>query len=188
VNNDARADLFVAKGNVAKMPDFALDDPNNLFLGLPDGAFLEAGDKAGVASTKRGRGASLVDLNLDGHLDLIVVNRWDNAEIWRNAGSNAQQNWVQLRLKQPGANRDAIGAWIEVQLENRVLRKEVTVGGGHASGNLGWVHFGLGNATQAKVRVQRPGSLEWGTWQDVNANRFYLLERDAAPRAWTPAR
>jgi enediyne biosynthesis protein E4 len=188
VNNDTRADLFVAKGNVAKMPDFALEDPNNLFLGLPDTTFLEAGDKAGIASTKRARGAQVVDLNLDGHLDLIVVNRWDDAELWRNDGSSAPQNWVQLRLRRPGANRDLIGAWIEVQLEARILRRELTVGGGHASGSLGWIHFGLGNATRAKVRVQYPGSLEWSAWQDVNANRFYLLERDANPRVWTPAR
>ncbi len=29
VNNDGRADLFIAKGNVAKMKDFAARDPNN---------------------------------------------------------------------------------------------------------------------------------------------------------------
>src|SRR6185295_6684020 len=30
VNNDGLLDLFVAKGNVSKMPDFAQNDPNNL--------------------------------------------------------------------------------------------------------------------------------------------------------------
>src|SRR5690606_4810625 len=29
VNNDGYADLFIAKGNVWEMPDFALLDPNN---------------------------------------------------------------------------------------------------------------------------------------------------------------
>ena len=28
VNNDGLVDLFIAKGNVAKMPDFAAKDPN----------------------------------------------------------------------------------------------------------------------------------------------------------------
>ncbi len=32
VNNDGRVDLFVAKGNVAEMPDFAAKDPNNLLI------------------------------------------------------------------------------------------------------------------------------------------------------------
>ncbi len=187
VNNDTRSDLFIAKGNIAKMPDFALEDPNNLLLGQPDGSFLEVGDKAGVASTRRGRGAQLVDLNLDGNLDLVVVNRWDKAEVWRNAGTTAKQNWLELRPRQDAPNRDAVGAWVEVQVGSRVLRHELTVGGGHASGSLGWMHFGLGNATTARVRVQYPGAA-FGDWQDVNAGGFYLLERGAAPKPWTPTR
>jgi enediyne biosynthesis protein E4 len=188
VNNDARSDLFVAKGNVAKMPDFALADPNNLFLGQPDGSFLEVGDKAGVASVKRGRGAQVVDLNLDGNLDLVVVNRWDRAELWRGTGSSVKQNWLQIRLRQTGFNRDLIGAWLEVQVGNRTLHRELTVGGGHASGSLGWTHFGLGNAQTARVRVQYPGGVLWSDWQDVNANGFYLLERGGVPKLWTPTR
>jgi hypothetical protein len=35
VNNDGRVDLFIAKGNVAEMPDFAQKDPNNLLVQGP---------------------------------------------------------------------------------------------------------------------------------------------------------
>lgn len=189
VNNDGRSDLFIAKGNVAKMPDFALEDPNNLLLQNSDGTFLEAGDRAGVASTKRGRGAAVVDFNLDGQLDLVVVNRWDKAELWRNTNAGAGQNWLQVRLEQPGANRDAIGAWLEVMLANgRVVSQEVTVGGGHASGQVGWLHFGLGLSEQVKIRVQYPNAL-WTEWQAVRANAFYRLERGAvAAKPWSPVR
>ena len=37
VNNDSLMDLFVAKGNVEAMPDFAARDPSNLFIGQADG-------------------------------------------------------------------------------------------------------------------------------------------------------
>ena len=50
VNNDGRPDLFVAKGNVDRMPDFAQKDPNNLLLQKPDASFTEVGDVAGVAN------------------------------------------------------------------------------------------------------------------------------------------
>ena len=50
VNNDGLVDLFIAKGNVWEMPDFAMKDPNNLLLQAADGKFQEAGDAAGVAS------------------------------------------------------------------------------------------------------------------------------------------
>jgi enediyne biosynthesis protein E4 len=187
VNNDGLSDLFVAKGNVAQMQDFALEDPNNLLLQQEGGAFLEVGDRAGILSTKRARGAQVVDLNLDGALDLVVVNRWDNAQVWRN--TSALGDWVQIRFEQPGGNRAAIGAWIEVQLENgRTLTKELTIGGGHASGGLGWVHFGLGSSRTAKIRVQYPHSTDWTDWQSLNANRFYVWAKGATPRADETAR
>ena len=50
VNNDGLLDLFIAKGNVEAMPDFAAYDPNNLLLGAWDGQFAEAGDAAGIAT------------------------------------------------------------------------------------------------------------------------------------------
>ena len=46
VNNDGRPDLFVVKGNIGQMPDFAMLDPSNLLLGTPEGRFVEAGDAA----------------------------------------------------------------------------------------------------------------------------------------------
>ena len=36
------------------------------------------------------------------------------------------------------------------------LRRELNVGGGHAGGQLGWAHFGLGPANAAEVRVLWP--------------------------------
>ena len=190
VNNDTWSDLFIVKGNVSTMPDFAIQDPNNLLLGQPDGKFLEAGSQSGVASFRRGRGGMLADLNGDGLLDMVVVNRWEKAQLWRNVGSGKAAapapvgRWLQLRLRQTGGNRDAVGAWVEVQTGERVQREELTVGGGHASGYLGWMHFGLGAAAQAKVRVQWPGS-GWSDWIAANADGFYVLDRQSGLRPWS---
>ena len=190
VNNDTWSDLFIVKGNVSTMPDFAIQDPNNLLLGQPDGKFLEAGSQSGVASFRRGRGGMLADLNGDGLLDMVVVNRWEKAQLWRNVGSGKAAapapvgRWLQLRLRQTGGNRDAVGAWVEVQTGERVQREELTVGGGHASGYLGWMHFGLGAAAQAKVRVQWPGS-GWSDWMTANADGFFVLDRQSGLRPWS---
>ena len=88
-----------------------------------------------------------------------------------------------MRLRQAGGNRDAIGAWVEVDLGDRVVRQELTIGGGHASGQLGWMHFGLGAAQKAKVRVQWPHG-SWGPWQEVAANNFYLVDRQSGANLW----
>ena len=196
VNHDGYADLFIVKGNVAAMPDFATLDPNNLLLQQPDGRFVEVGHLAGMASVKRGRGGLLVDLNGDGLLDMVVVNRWDKAQLWRNvgAGTAAQPlplgHWLQLRLHQAGGNVDAVGAWVEVDLggadaahPGRVIRQELTVGGGHASGHLGWLHFGLGEARQVRLRVQWPQS-GWSDWATLAADGFYMVDRERGTRPW----
>ena len=194
VNNDGIIDLFVAKGNVDEMPDFAMKDPSVLFLGRPDGTFTDAAAAAGIRSHARARGAALVDLNLDGLLDLVVANRRDNVKLWRNVGSGTAKHprplgdWLALRLDQPGPNRDAIGAWVEVRTADRSMTREMTVGGGHAGGQLGWIHFGLGSTGEAgaQVRVQWP-DMEWGPWLPVEANTFEIVER-GAPQAkpWQP--
>jgi enediyne biosynthesis protein E4 len=183
VNNDGLQDLFVAKGNVAKMPDFAEKDPNNLMLAVEDGTFVEAGDKAGVASMAIARGAQVVDLNLDGKLDLLVQNRWSGPEVWRQTGESG--NWVQVQLAQDGTNRDAIGAVIEIKRGETVERHEITSGGGHASGSVGWLHFGLGMADTVEMRVIWPGGIE-GAWLTLPAATFQVLRPETAPELWTP--
>ena len=192
VNNDGDIDLFVAKGNVEAMPDYAMRDPNNLLIGQADGTFVEGAQDAGIVSFARARGAALADLNLDGMLDLVVVNRRENVGLYRNVGSGSADDpepmghWLAVQLEQDGANRDAIGAWVEVTAGDRVMRREVTVGGGHAGGQLGWIHFGLGDAESASVRVIWPDG-ERGPAMAATADTFGIIARGSTEiEPWTP--
>ena len=193
VNNDGFVDLFIAKGNVTTQPEYAQGDPSNLLLGQVDGTFREAADAAGIVTFDRGRGAALADFNLDGMLDLIEVNYGAPVRLWRNVGTGdasqtrAMGNWLALRVIQPAPNVDAIGAWVEVRVGDRITRRELTIGGGHAGGQLGWVHFGLGDASGADVRILWPGG-ETGPWLRVAANEFAVVQRGVAEaRRWSPA-
>jgi hypothetical protein len=187
VNNDGLIDLLVTKGNVDRMPEFAMEDPNNLLLGQYDATFEESADAAGILDYARSRGAALTDLNLDGLLDLVVVERREEVKVWRNTG-NPSGNWIAIDVSQPGPNRDAIGSWVEVRLGGEVLRTELTIGGGHAGGELGSLHFGIGSAANADVRVIWPEG-ETGDWVTVEANRFVAVERGSdAIRALEPGR
>ena len=179
VNNDGRIDLFVAKGNVEDMEEAAAHDPNNLLLGGAGGTFREAALEAGAASMRRSRGGAVIDLDLDGLLDIVVVNRMANVEILHNRSRHDGHwggHWLQVMPRQEGANRNAVGAWIEVRAAGRIQRREIAVGGGHASGQAGWVHFGLGTADAAEVRVQWPDG-HWSPWRRSAADRFLLIER-----------
>lgn len=192
VNDDGFVDLLVTKGNVDAMPDYASRDPSDLFLGQPDGSFVEGAEAAGIVDFARGRGATLVDLNLDGLPDLVESFFGAPAKAWRNVGAGdaakpAQMgHWLALRPTEPGGNRDAIGAWIEVRAGDRTTRRELTVGGGHIGGELGWTHVGLGPAITAQVRVQWPDG-QVGPWIPAAADRFYVLDRTSASALpWRP--
>ncbi len=192
VNNDGFTDLFITKGNVEAMPDFAAKDPNNLLLGQPDGTFTESAGDAGIVHFAKTRGAALADFNLDGMLDLVEVNRNEKVKLWRNVGWGdgatpvPMGNWVAVRLEQPGPNLDAIGSWLEVRIGDHAIEREVTIGGGHAGGQVGWIHFGLGPAGGAEIRVIWPDG-ETGPWLKVGANQLVTISRGAQEaEVWNP--
>jgi hypothetical protein len=186
VNNDGWMDLFVAKGNVSAQEGFAIDDPNNLLLGTPDGVFVEGAAEAGTADMESTRGGALVDLNGDGMLDLVTVNREAPARVWRNVGAGTgvdpapMGHFVAVRLRQPAPNVGAVGAWVEVDAGRRTTAREVVVGGGHAGGDSEWIHVGVADAERARVRVTWPDG-EVGPWQDVEVDTFVEIRRGADP-------
>ena len=168
-----------------RRPDYATRDPSNLLIGQADGTFVEGAEAAGIVSYERARGGALVDLNLDGLLDLVVVNRAEPVTLWRNVGAGDADapapmgNWVAVRLAPAGAEhrrhrRVGRGAGGRPHVD-----REVTVGGGHAGGQLGWMHLGLGDADEAEVRVQWPDG-EVGPWMTCRPGEFAIIERGAA--------
>ncbi|WP_420412614.1 CRTAC1 family protein [Roseibium sp.] len=193
VNNDGLWDLFIAKGNVEAMPDFAAYDPDNLLLGQWTGRFTETGKDAGIALDRRGRGAGLADFNSDGLLDLVVVNRAAPVSLFRNIGDGTADkprplgNWLAIDVRQPGKpNRRAVGAKISVKTGNRTVVKDIQIGAGHASGQLGFVHFGLGVVERANVRIKWPDG-DWSHGYRVFANSHVIIDRGAEKaRFWYP--
>ena len=167
VDNDGRVDLFIAKGNVEQMPSNAAADPNNLLQQRADGSFREISIAAGVASMAKSRGAGLADFNGDGLLDLAVVNRGSPMEVWQNVTQGAG-HYLAVSVAQEGVNRRAVGARVEL-LTNRGLQvQEITIGGGHGSGKDVPLHFGLGDAVKAQLRV---------VWPDGEASDWLELDR-----------
>lgn len=193
-NNDSLLDLFIAKGNVEQMPDFAAVDPDNMLLGQWDGTFAEAGHKAGIDLPTKGRGAVVDDFNMDGKLDLLVVNREQKASLFRNLGAASDHgprpggNFVSVELVQDGPNREGVGALISVRIGARTVNRTVQIGGGHASGHVGFTHVGVGTSERAAIRVKWPDG-EWSAPYRVFANNFVQIRRGAPEaRYWYPPR
>ncbi|WP_375266040.1 CRTAC1 family protein [Planktotalea sp.] len=172
IDNDARVDLFIAKGNVDQMPSMAMRDPNTLLQQQVDGTFREISQFAGVASMDRSRGAALADFDLDGRLDLIVSNRRVPLELYRNV-TPTTGTWIALSLEQAGGNRNAIGAVIEVWAEGVDQSVQHVIGGGHAGGQILPRHFGLGAAQVAQVRVTWPDGTQ--TERSLKAGARHII-------------
>ncbi|WP_316014104.1 CRTAC1 family protein [Roseobacter sp. HKCCA0434] len=175
IDNDGRDDLFIAKGNVDQMPDAAMRDPNNLLMGRDDGTFAEQGESAGLASMARGRGAALADLNADGMLDIVVVNRRAPVELYRNT-SVGTGHWLAVDPRQPGGNARAVGGWIELRTPGRTYWREITVGGGHGGGQALPHHFGLGRHEAAEMRMHWPdGAIS--DWRELSSGAVHRITR-----------
>ncbi|MBL4646490.1 MAG: hypothetical protein COA52_10230 [Hyphomicrobiales bacterium] len=182
-NNDGRQDLFVAKGNVEAMPDFASFDPDNLLLQSIDKRFVESGDRAGIALNTSGRGAIIEDFNRDGLLDMLVINRKQNVSLFRNLGRETDWghrplgNWVEIELHDKGGNTHAIGARLLVKTGTISMNRTIKAGAGHASGHSGVTHIGLGLLDRATVRVQWPDG-SWSHDYRFLANQHIIIKRD----------
>ena len=79
VNRDGLLDLYVANGVATRG-----GAPNELFLGAPEGRFVERGEAMGVADNGRSVGSAFGDYDGDGWPDLLVVNFFDGPVLYRN--------------------------------------------------------------------------------------------------------
>ena len=148
----------------ARMPDYADAGPEQP-APRPARRDVRRGRRAaGIVNFDRGRGAALADFNLDGLLDLVEVE--PRRARSRSGGTSAAGDAAKPGADGPLARSAAQPAGPEPGRDRRLdrgqgrrpssQRRELTVGGGHIGGQLGWVHFGLGPADGAEVRVQWP--------------------------------
>lgn len=163
-DNDRDLDLFVVTSTLAEnTPDVVLrNDGSGNFTPVPT---------HGAQGSAFGIGDSVISLDYDrdGWVDLLVVNGEGMA--FRYAGSSAfadngptqlfrnetggRNHWLTIDLVGSSPNIDGIGARIEVTAGGVTQVREVGGGTHRYSQNHG-IHFGLGSATTADVRVIWP--------------------------------
>ncbi len=176
-NNDGFDDLLIVKGNVDTMKQFAAFDPDTILLGKGDGRFAEASGNTGIALNTAGRGAAIADFDRDGCLDIVVVNRNQPASLFRNRScGDPDRNWVSIMLRQPAPNTQAVGATVTLKSGGRTQKRFVAIGGGHAGGGVGDLHFGLGSGESADIRVRWRDGTTSG-WTRLAAGSRYTVTR-----------
>lgn len=142
---------------------FSGNERNCVFLnpGRAGGAFANASAVSGLDFPDDGRGAAFLDLDGDGDLDAAISNRTaPRLRLMRNE-LPAGDRFVALYLEGDGVgtNRDAVGARVELETTDGILRRSVRAGEGFLSQSSRWLHFGLGRGEPTgSVTVRWPGA------------------------------
>jgi hypothetical protein len=171
---DTRLDIFTANGHLEEdihkvQASQHYEQPPHLFRNFgpeADSEFVLVPPEYSGDDFSRpmvGRGATYADIDGDGDLDVLVTAIGSPPRLLRNE-QKLGHHWLRVKLIGTSANRDAIGAWVEVQLGSTVMSRQVMPTRSYLSQVELPVTFGLGDARRVdRLRVRWPD----GSVQDV---------------------
>ena len=175
-DNDGDLDLYIVSGylggdTVAGNP---LEQPNILMRNEGDGSFTDVSWISGADDPGVGRGGVYLDYDNDGCLDLLIANLGQRARLFRNA-CEWGNNWLAVDVVGTHANRDGLGARLELEAGGRLQIRQVASGHSHMGQNAATAHFGLADAGAIdSLTVRWPGGAIQ-TLTDLPPNRRITL-------------
>ena len=159
-DNDGDLDLYEANGRVEHTPEQTGPDvfaePNTLYRGVPDGRFELVDPEGGTAPlVHTSRGVAMGDVDGDGGIDLLVVNRDAPAYLLMNRVAD-RGNWARFRVLDP-SGRDAHGTVVSANIGTLRQRRDVQTAGSYLASHDPRAHFGMGRELRIlDVRVRWP--------------------------------
>jgi hypothetical protein len=168
-----------AHGGAAVAPVDPYAEPNLLFRGVANFQFEEVRPRGGVVPmhAANGRAGLFGDIDNDGDIDIVVVNRDGPPNILRNlAPQSPTHHWITFRtLDEQG--RDVPHAIVSLHINERRVYRESRTAYSYLAANDPRIHVGLGNADNVKgVTVRWPDGATQ-TFGDFDANQFVDLRR-----------
>ena len=170
-DNDGDLDIFVTNGSTfqeLRQPEVLIPQADMLFRNNGDETFTDVSQEAGVTALpiRVGRGATFGDYDNDGDVDIFIVNNHAPPTLLRNEGGN-RSNWLHVKLVGTEANRNAIGAKIQVKTADQTQIREIYAGDSYMSFNSLIAEFGVGNATQIETLQV--------TWQNGETQKLHNI-------------
>jgi hypothetical protein len=158
---------------------WARTERNDFFLNVGDGRFIDVGASSGADRFDDSRSVATTDWDGDGRLDMLVKNRTAPRLRFFHNRDESGHHWLEISLQAVSTARDAIGARVVVELEDRSLRKTLYAGDGYLSQSSTRLHFGLGDSTRVKrLQVRWPGGGS-DAFEGLAADTHYRLTEGA---------
>ena len=170
-DQDGWLDLYECNGRVERPREAEnldpLDpyaEPNLLLAGASTGKFREVLPRGGTRAllVETSRAVAQGDVDGDGALDLLVVNRDGPAQLLLNRAPE-RGNWILLRVREK-SGADALNAVLTLEIGARRVRRDVVTAFGYLASHDPRVHVGLGAARQVDGVLVR--------WVDGTSERF----------------
>ncbi len=179
LNNDGWLDIFEANGAVSRLSKPYLGDrfaePNTMYIGTPTGRF-EIMAHTGEINTSRG--AAVGDLNNDGLLDIVLVDRDSRAKLLMNR-SSADHHWLMFDIRDKHG-RTAIGASISIDIEGRTLTRVVQRASSYLASRDPRVHFGLGEQDSvSNIQVEWLGGATYHI-ESLSSGQIVKIQEEVA--------
>ena len=158
---------------------------NRCYLNIGSVGFANFSAGSGIDLLNDARSLATSDWDNDGDTDVIMISRTGpRVRILCNQMQSKNQS-INISLVGDSSNRDAIGARVEVWIENRKapIVRWVTAGSGYLAQSSRNLQIGLGKeASIRKVDVIWPGGSRQ-TFDRLKANQFYTLTQNSAAAA-----
>ena len=128
------------------------------------------------------RGVLLADVNDDGYLDILKRQLNDNSPTLQHLSQCGSSTFLRIELEQPGMNRKAIGAIIDVtRADGSTLRRWIHAGSASMYvGHPPEAHFGLGDDTVVDVAITWPDGAR-STLEPIATGQRVVIARDELP-------
>lgn len=141
----------------------------------------------GLEALRSARGVAFADADDDGDLDVLIVDMDAPPRLLENRSAR-QGQWIGFALVGHGANRDALGARVEVSAGGVTRTRELRRTHGLYSSHDPRLHFGLGDVDGVdSVRVRWPSG-RTSLHADLTPGQYHTLREPAPPTGGDNAR
>jgi hypothetical protein len=178
--NEALGSLFAEVGSGLRSGEASWDgyQKNKLLMNREGKGFVDVAFLLGVADEFDSRSAVSEDLDLDGRVDLIVVEdhgaEGQKLHVYRNRLETGNR-WIGVRLVEEGGGISPVGASVLVRTAEQVHVGRVVTGDTLMGQHSATLHFGLGEAERVDaIEVRWVGGAS-RTVRDPEIGRYHLV-------------